>query len=206
MTDIATIPSPSSPRYSVLDSSTELRQTPQSSLFQYSTSSSDLFTTIKPLNEARSTDNLQSAALTTPPLPTVTRLLSSSTSQGISYVYVSGTVIEIVQFKVQYLLSEITDILINKMTLSIANILGVNGDMLVLSFTEVEMRRRSLLEKGVLVSCSLKNFQGPVERIALQLTQENINSEMQRLGLKSVQVISNNKTTPGDIFFVQENK
>jgi hypothetical protein len=102
----------------------------------------------------------------------------------------NSTVTEIIRFKVQYLLSEITVGLRNLMALSLANVLSVNVNMVVLSFFEVEMRRRSLLEKGVLVICGLRDFQGTVSLFSLVLTQENINAEMGRLGLKTVQVIS----------------
>ncbi len=70
-------------------------------------------------------------------------------------------VVLIFQFQAPYQLSEMTDDVVNKMTRAVAEVLNVNSSNVVLSF--VAMRRRVLLQQsgGVLVSVSLKDYEGP---------------------------------------------
>ena len=103
--------------------------------------------------------------------------------------FTSIDTVTIVQFKVAYLLSEITDDVRRKMVMAIANIINVNVTRIVLSFTELDMRRRHLLQsKLLLVNVGLLDFQGSASVYTTVLSQDKINEQMASLGLKNVQV------------------
>ena len=103
------------------------------------------------------------------------------------------TVIVIIfQFKAPYQLSEITPELESRMSQAVAAVLGVNATSVSLTFVEVDMRRRRLLQqKGVLVSVSLKNLQGSASPFVSRLSQDSINHQMAAAGLRTVQLVQN---------------
>jgi hypothetical protein len=92
----------------------------------------------------------------------------------------------IIQFKVPYQISELTQDLQNKIATAVANVIGLNASSVSLTFVEVDMRRRALLEKGLLVNVGLKDVQGSAAPFASRLTQDSINTQMGALGLRSV--------------------
>ena len=103
----------------------------------------------------------------------------------------NSSVVPIFEFIVQYQLSEITADIQLKMSIAVAGVLLVSTSRVVLSFAEVDLRQRVLLQlKGVLVSVGLKDFQGSSAQFASQLTKGNVDSKMAALGLKSVQSVT----------------
>ena len=86
-----------------------------------------------------------------------------------------AVIVIIFPFKAPYQLSEITPELESRMSQAVAAVLGVNSTSVSLTFVEVDMRRRSLLQqKGVLVSVSLKNLQGSASPFLSLLSQDSI--------------------------------
>ncbi len=103
---------------------------------------------------------------------------------------------QILQYKVSYLLSEITIDIRNNMAKAVASLINVNASKLVLSIVDASLRRRGLLQQqGVLVSVFLQDFKGSTLEFASMLTQERLNTQMTALGLKSVQIISSSEQT-----------
>jgi hypothetical protein len=98
--------------------------------------------------------------------------------------------VAVFQFKAPYLLSEITENIRAKMVLAIANILDVNASMVVLEFSSIVRRRAILEQAGVLVSVGLINFHESVSIFAARITQANINSKMEAVGLMAVQLMA----------------
>ena len=106
----------------------------------------------------------------------------------------SAVVVSILEFKALYLLSEITNEVQDKMTLAVAHTCNIDAGNIVLSFTDIILRRRKLLQQhGVLVNVGVQNFQGSVSALVSLLTQESINSHMAAQGLRPVQIV----ITPG---------
>ncbi len=84
-------------------------------------------------------------------------------------------------------MSELTPDIQNKIATAVANVIGLNASSVSLTFVEVDLRRRTLLQqKGVLVNVGLKDVQGSTTPYASRLTQDSINSQMANLGLRSV--------------------
>ena len=69
-------------------------------------------------------------------------------------------IVLIFQFEAPYQLSEITDNVRSKMQQAVADVLNVNASNVVLSFVAVGGRRNLQQSGGVLVSVSLKDYQG----------------------------------------------
>lgn len=103
---------------------------------------------------------------------------------GVSSCKPVAAAVVILQFKTTYLLSEITDIVQHKMVTAIANALGVENNTIALTFSEVDILVRVL--KGVLVDVILPGFKGSPSEFASRLTDQNINLQMEAMGLKSV--------------------
>jgi hypothetical protein len=102
-----------------------------------------------------------------------------------------GAAVVILQFKTTYLLSEITDTVQQKIATAITNVLGVDTKAIALTFSEIDIQGRQLLQlKGVLVDVVLLGFQGSPSEFASRLTDKNINLQMQALGLRSVLVMA----------------
>jgi hypothetical protein len=100
--------------------------------------------------------------------------------------YITVIVI-IIQFRAPYTMSELTPDIQNKIATAVANVIGLNASSVSLTFVEVDLRRRTLLQqKGVLVNVGLKDVQGSTTPYASRLTQDSINSQMAILGLRSV--------------------
>jgi hypothetical protein len=97
------------------------------------------------------------------------------------------------QFKAQYQLSEVTNIVRSKMIIAVSNVLEVNTSTVVLDLTSTILRRRTLLQQaGVLVSVGLTNMHQPASIFTARITQERLNAEMAAQGLKSVQLLITN--------------
>jgi hypothetical protein len=97
----------------------------------------------------------------------------------------------VLQFKIEYLLSELTSTVKSKMAAAIANVIGVDAMYVFLRFTEINLQRRQLMQqKGVLVDVILLGFKGSPAVFASNLTESNINRQMVASGLKQVQIIS----------------
>jgi hypothetical protein len=74
------------------------------------------------------------------------------------------------------------------MSQAIANTIGVSVNSVVLSFTEVLLQRRHLLQqRGVLVDVGLQNYLGSPDDFTSSLTESNLNAQMVSLGLRSIQ-------------------
>jgi hypothetical protein len=114
-------------------------------------------------------------------------------------------VVQILQFKVEYELTDITAEIRNKMATAIANVIRMSSSMVVLSFAETEMnRRRKLLQhKAVLVTVSLKDFQGSTAQFAEQLQQDKLNVQMASLGLKPIAVFSSSTLSGNSVFTLE---
>jgi hypothetical protein len=78
------------------------------------------------------------------------------------------------------------------MVLAVADILSVEASSVVLSFHQDSSGRRNLLQQaaGVIVSVGLRNFRGSARDFESKITQANINLNMDKVGLKYVQLVS----------------
>jgi hypothetical protein len=106
----------------------------------------------------------------------------------------------IFQFKAPYNLSDYTAVIHNKMVQAVADILSVEVSIVVLTISQDSSGRRHLLQQtaGIIVSVGLRNFRGSARDFASQITQANINLNMEKVGLKLVQLVSIPITTfPG---------
>ncbi len=74
------------------------------------------------------------------------------------------------------------------MTKAIAAAMGNSAlaDYIALNFTEVDIRRS---QRGVLVDVGLRDYQGSIAALTSSLTEDNINTQMLSLGLRSVQLV-----------------
>jgi hypothetical protein len=87
------------------------------------------------------------------------------------------------------------------MVLAVAALLRVEESSVVLSFQVSSGRRQAA---GVIVSVGLRNFSGSTKDFATRITQESIDLNMGKVGLKPVQLVSAQATTfPGA--YVKEN-
>ncbi len=75
------------------------------------------------------------------------------------------------------------------MSLAIANVLGVDARNVVLTFSSVILDRRAQ-QTGVLVRAGIADFEGSAAVYASKITQDNLNTEMAAVGLKSGTLIS----------------
>ena len=73
--------------------------------------------------------------------------------------------------------------------MAVAKLLQVNTGSVILSFASVTLRVLQQQE-FVLVSVGLVNFQGSRAAFASVITQEKINSEMETVGLKPVELLT----------------
>jgi hypothetical protein len=113
-----------------------------------------------------------------------------------------GNIVPIFQFKAQYQLSDITSDIRNRMIMAIAKLLQVNTESVILSFASVTLRVLQQQE-FVLVSVGLVNFQGSRAAFASVITQEKINSELETVGLKPVELLtsaSGSSTSQGTVY------
>jgi hypothetical protein len=95
--------------------------------------------------------------------------------------------LQIFQFSAPYLLAEVTEDIKRRMTLAVANVLGVLASNVVLTIFSYTADRRQ--QSSVLVRVGITNFQGSAGSYASKVTQERFNIEMQALGLKSGQLV-----------------
>ena len=98
---------------------------------------------------------------------------------------------QIIQFKAPYLLSEVTADVQSRMTIAVANILGVDVINVVLSFVPITLAsgRRSQ-PTGVLVSAGVTEVELPAASYAANVTQDRFKKEMAAVGLNYGQLIS----------------
>ncbi len=96
-------------------------------------------------------------------------------------------VLQIFQFKAPYLLTDVTENIKSRMSLAVANVLGIISSNVVLSFTTSVFDRRQ--QAGVLVSAGITDSQVSAASYASRLTQDKLNTEMVALGLKSIQLV-----------------
>ncbi len=101
----------------------------------------------------------------------------------------NSSLVPIFAFKAQYQLSEITSDIRERMTKAVASLLQVNTLGIVLSFASATLRNVQQQE-FVLVRVGLVNFQGSTAAFASIITQENLNSEMAAMGIKSVELLT----------------
>ena len=107
----------------------------------------------------------------------------------------ANNIVSIFQFKAPYSISEITDVLQNKMAMAIANLLNVGTNNVILKFTSTILR--VIQREAVIVSVSLVNFQGSTSALASIITKDNINSAMGREGLASVELVTTSSSESG---------
>ncbi len=110
-----------------------------------------------------------------------------ATNEGATSSAACSIVLQIFQFKAPYLLSEVTGDIQSRMSMAVANILGVNARNVVL--TLVSSNRRDQ-QPGVLVSAGITDFQGSAASYASKVTQSILTTEMTALGLNSGQLVS----------------
>jgi hypothetical protein len=100
-------------------------------------------------------------------------------------------IVIVMQLKAPYAMSEVTEEVRYKFAMAIADALGVNTSNVVLSFRSVDVRRgRSLLQSGgVFVDVSIR---GAIDSQSFRsrLSQDALNAQMARQGLRSVQISS----------------
>jgi hypothetical protein len=96
-------------------------------------------------------------------------------------------VLQIFQFSAPYLLAEVSEDMKRRMSLAVANALGVLASNVVLTISSYVADRRK--QTSVLVRVGITNFQGSAASYASKVTQERFNIEMQALGLKSGKLV-----------------
>ncbi len=69
-------------------------------------------------------------------------------------------------------------------------VLDLDKSNVVLRYSEVDMNRRDSVQKGVLVTVSIRNFLGSLNSLLWRITEDQINLFMTDQGLKSVQIVS----------------
>ncbi len=109
-------------------------------------------------------------------------MLGATSSAACSFV------LQIFQFKSQYLLSEISVEIHHRMSLAVANVLVVNVTYVVITFLSALFDRRSV-QTGVLVSVGITEYQDSAASYASRVTQDKFNKEMAAMGLKAGQLI-----------------
>jgi hypothetical protein len=115
---------------------------------------------------------------------------SQAVQETISFSTYAEVIVTIFQFKSAYQISEINEDLRQNMAVAISRVLEVAASNVILTIVETYMRRALLqLQKGVLVTVSLKGYYGSTSNFASRITQDNINSKMIAFGLKSAQII-----------------
>jgi hypothetical protein len=150
--------------------------------------SSDSCNAPSSLEQSDSTHNKCGYALKDYPLP-------STPSPPVTINNYVNVIVIIIQFKAPYQMSELTSDLQAKIAMAVANVIGVNASSVSLTFVEVDLRRQLLQQKGVLVNVGLKDFSGPTAPYVSQLNQDAINTQMAKLGLRSVTSVQATNTT-----------
>ena len=129
--------------------------------------------------------------------------IANASSGGQMSTTSDGKIIPIFQYKAQYQLSDITSDIRNRMIMAVAKLLQVNTGSVILSFASVTLRVLQQQE-FVLVSVGLVNFQGSRAAFASVITQEKINSEMETVGLKPVELLTSasagSSTSQGTVY------
>jgi hypothetical protein len=97
------------------------------------------------------------------------------------------SVLHIFQFKAPYRLSEVTEDIQRRMSIAVANVLGVNAINVVLTFS-ASLDRRSQ-STGVLVSAGITDVEQSPASYASKITQDKFNKEMAGMGLNYGQLI-----------------
>jgi hypothetical protein len=87
------------------------------------------------------------------------------------------------------MLSEVTGNIKSRMSIAVANVLGVNAINVVLTFVSVLLDRRSQ-PTGVLVSVGITDFELSAESFASKVTKDKFDKEMTAMGLNYGPLIS----------------
>jgi hypothetical protein len=102
----------------------------------------------------------------------------------------ADTIVTLFQFKVAYQLSDLTYEIKGKLAMVVVVVLDLDKSNVVLRYSEVDMNRRDSVQKGVLVTVSIRNFLGSLNSLLWRITEDQINLFMTDQGLKSVQIVS----------------